>query len=104
MGEAKAAAARPRTTSFRGLLGRIDQLAWLESLRVTTVARVAFLAVAFAATWYLNDAGQGRSTVGFLDMWHRWDAVHFVDISTFGYFGAQTHPEAAAFFPLLPLL
>lgn len=104
MGKAEAAAARPRASTWRSALDRIDQVAWFESLRITTVARIAFLAVAFAATWYLNDEGQGRSTVGFLDMWVRWDAVHFVDISTFGYFSDQTHPEAAAFFPLLPLL
>ena len=38
--------------------------------------------------------------------WHDLDsdAIHFTDIATHGYFSNQTDPNAAAFFPLFPLL
>ena len=104
MGKAEAAAARPRTAVLKWLRERTDSVAWVESIRITTVSRLAFLVVAFAATWFLNSEGRGPSPVGFLDMWHRWDAIHFTDISTHGYFGLETDPNAAAFFPLFPLL
>ncbi len=104
MGNAEAAAARPRATAARKLWARIDLAAWIDSIRVTTISRLAFFVVAFAAAWFLEDQQDGRLTLGFLDMWHRWDAIHFTDIATYGYFSSQTDPNAAAFFPLLPLL
>ena len=103
MGKAEAATAAPRASIMRKYWERIDRVAWLESIRVTTVSRLAFLIVAFAGAWFLNEA-QGPSTLGFLDSWHRWDAVHFTDIAQYGYFSSETDPNAAAFFPLFPLL
>ena len=104
MGKAEAAAARPSVSLLRKVWDRANPIAWVESIRITAVSRLAFIVVAYAATWFLQSAERGQSTVGFLDMWHRWDAVHFTDIATFGYFAPQTDPNAAAFFPLLPLL
>ena len=103
MGEAEAAPAAPRDSVLRKYWARVEHVAWLESIRVTTVSRVAFLITAFAAAWFLNEA-TGPSTIGILDSWHRWDAIHFTDISQYGYFSSQTDPNAAAFFPLFPLL
>ena len=102
MGKAQAATAPPRASAFRRAWERVDKLAWFESIRVTTVARLSFFAVAYAATWFLSEQ-RGGANIGFLEMWTRWDAVHFTDIATFGYFAPQVHPEAAAFFPLFPL-
>lgn len=102
MGKAEAAAAPPRASVFRRAWERVDRIAWVESIRATTVARVSFIAVAYAAAWFLSDQ-QGALQIGFLEMWTRWDAVHFTDIATHGYFAPEVHPEAAAFFPLFPL-
>ena len=104
MANVEAAASPPRDKAADRVGARIDLTAWLESLRFTAVSRVALLALAFAATWYLAGDTDGKSAVGILDMWHRWDAVHFTDIATYGYFAPETDPNAAAFFPLLPLL
>ena len=103
MGKAQAAAAPPRDSILRRAWERVDRVAWVESIRVTTVARLSFFAVAYAATWFLSEQ-RGGADVGFLEMWTRWDAIHFTDIATFGYFAPQVHPEAAAFFPLFPLV
>ena len=104
MGNVEAAASPPREKAAGRVWARVDVTSWLESLRFTTASRVALMIVAFAGTWYLSGDTNGRSTVGILDMWHRWDAVHFTDIATYGYFAPETDPNAAAFFPLLPLL
>ena len=103
MGEAEAVPAAPRASSLRRFWDRVDAAAWLHAIRVTVVSRLAFFAVAIAAAWFLSDQ-EGRLTTGLLDIWHRWDAVHFTDIATYGYFGSETDPNAAAFFPLFPLL
>lgn len=86
------------------LVARIDWAAWRESWLVVAVSRLAFLAVAYAATWLLSSDTQGRSQIGFLDMWGRWDAVHFTNIADGGYFGNPAFPNEIAFFPLFPLL
>ena len=103
MGKAEAAQVRPRESALRKVWAKVDEAAWLHSLRVSLVSRVAFLAVAIAASWFLSDQ-EGPLSVGVLDLWHRWDAVHFTDIATYGYFAPETDPNAAAFFPLFPLL
>ena len=97
-------AARPRQSVLRRLWERVDQASWLASLRITTVSRVAFLIVAFAAASFLNDVQEGPPTAGFFDIWHTWDARHFTRIAIHGYFNPQTDPNAAAFFPLFPLM
>lgn len=103
MGEAEAAGAPPRASVLKRVWDRVDRASWIESIRVTTWARLSFFLVAYASTWFLTDT-QGRITVGFVEMWTRWDAVHFTDIATYGYLAPQVHPEAVAFFPLFPLL
>jgi len=102
MGEAEAARAVPSESVLKRVFVR-DEAAWLHAVRVSVVARLAFFAVAIAATWFLSDQ-EGRLSIGWLDMWHRWDAIHFTDIATYGYFAPETDPNAAAFFPLFPLL
>lgn len=81
----------------------MDRVAFVESLRITTVSRLAFFAVAYSAAWLFNES-TGPSSIGFLETWTRWDGVHFTDIANYGYFAPQVHPEAVAFFPLFPLL
>lgn len=103
MGEAEAAAAPPRASVLKRVWDRVDRASWIESIRVTTWARVSFFLVAYAATWFLSES-RGTVTTGFLEMWTRWDAVHFTGIATYGYLSPQVHPEAVAFFPLFPLL
>ncbi|MBW3595436.1 MAG: hypothetical protein KY391_07635 [Actinobacteria bacterium] len=103
MSNVEAAPAPPRTSVLRRAWERVDEVAWLAALRVSLVSRVVFLGVAIAGTWFLSNQ-EGPLTIGVLDMWHRWDAVHFTDIATFGYFASETDPNAAAFFPLFPLL
>ena len=103
MGKAEVAATAPRESALRRFWERIDQASWLESIRVSLVSRVVFLALAVAGTWLLSDQ-EGHLSVGIFDLWHKWDAIHFTDIATHGYFSNQTDPNAAAFFPLFPLL
>ena len=76
--------------------------AWTESLRVTVIARVIFLTVAAAASWFLlpGDAG---APAGIFDMWRRWDAEHFLTIAEYGYTAPESDRHAAAFFPAFPL-
>ena len=47
---------------------------------------------------------QGPSSIGFTDMWTRWDARHFLRIADGGYFAYPDYPNEIAFFPLFPLL
>lgn len=103
MGKAEAAASPPRESALRKLWENVDQASWLHAIRVSLVSRVAFLALSIAGTWFLATQ-EGRLSVNVFELWHRWDAIHFTDISTYGYFAAETDPNAAAFFPLFPLL
>ena len=65
--------------------------------------RLVFYAVSYAATWFLA-ASQGPSTEGFLDVWARWDARHFVVVAEHGWEGPIAEPaRPAAFFPFYPL-
>jgi len=102
MGEAEAATPA-RASTVRRTWERVDRISWVESFRVTTVARISFFVVAYAASWFLSDASGGVD-LGFLEMWTRWDAVHFTGIAEHGYLAPEVHPEAVAFFPLFPLL
>lgn len=92
-----------RATARERLVARVDWAAWRESARVVITTRLAFLAVAYAATWFLADT-QGRSARSFTETWTQWDAVHFVGIAERGYFGDPNLPNEIAFFPLFPLL
>jgi hypothetical protein len=81
---------------------RASRKAWLESIRVVTVSRVAFLLVVLAALWFLDDS-TGGPDIGFFDAWRRWDAHHLLTIAEHGYTAPESDPHAAAFFPLFPL-
>ena len=49
-------------------------------------------------------AGQGPITEGFLDIWARWDARHFVIVAELGWVDPDVlAARPAAFFPLYPL-
>jgi len=103
MGEAEAAPAAPSTSVLKRVWDRVDEDAWLHAIRVSLLSRVVFIGVAIAAAWFLSGQ-EGPLSIGLLDLLHPWDAIHFTDIATYGYFAPETDPNAAAFFPLLPLL
>ena len=76
---------------------------WLEAIKLVAFTRVVFLGVAYLAASFLAST-DGSSATGFLEMWTRWDARHFLEVAEFGYTDARTDPHATAFFPLWPLL
>lgn len=76
---------------------------WVSSARVALLARVAFFVTGIAASWFLLSDGSGAPELGFLEMWRRWDAHHFLTIAEFGYTAPESDANAAAFFPAFPL-
>lgn len=76
---------------------------WIQALKLVALTRLIFFAISYAAAWLLAP-GDGVLDEGFLDVWHRWDTRHFIQIATFGYTDPRTDPHATAFFPLFPLL
>jgi mannosyltransferase PIG-V len=76
---------------------------WAEAGLLVVVTRVVFLLVAYAATWIFA-ASMHLPREGFLQIWHRWDAVHYLAIAQHGYTGPGTVGYVSAFWPLLPLL
>ncbi|HET7481415.1 MAG TPA: mannosyltransferase family protein [Actinomycetota bacterium] len=103
MDTAEPSLSAPRTSAWRRVAESVDRVAWTESTRVVLASRIVFLAVAYAATWFLANT-QGRSTVGFLQMWNQWDVQHFLRIADKGYFAYPDFPNEIAFFPLFPML
>jgi Mannosyltransferase (PIG-V) len=77
--------------------------AWAEAGLLVVVTRIVFLLVAYAATWIFA-ASMHLPREGFLQIWHRWDAVHYLAIAQHGYSGPGTVGYVSAFWPLLPLL
>jgi hypothetical protein len=77
--------------------------AWTEAGLLVVVTRIVFLLVAYAATWIFA-ASMHLPREGFLQIWHRWDAVHYLAIAQHGYTGPGTVGYVSAFWPLLPLL
>lgn len=76
---------------------------WVEAAVLVLVTRIIFFAVAFGAAMFLA-AGQGPVGEGFLQIWSRWDANHFVIVAEHGWSGPIAEPaRPAAFFPLYPL-
>lgn len=80
-----------------------DPTAWKQALRLVAVTHIVYFVVAYAAASFLASSS-GSSDVGFLEMWTRWDARHFVQVAQFGYTDPRSDPHATAFFPLFPLL
>jgi hypothetical protein len=77
--------------------------AWAAAGLLVVVTRIVFLLVAYAATWIFA-ASMHLPREGFLQIWHRWDAVHYLAIAQHGYSGPGTVGYVSAFWPLLPLL
>lgn len=76
--------------------------AWRESAKILLATRITLLGVAYAATWLLA-TGEGLLAEGFVDIWARWDALHFFAVAEHGYTGAGSGPYDTAFFPGFPL-
>jgi hypothetical protein len=77
--------------------------AWAEAGALVVVTRIAFMVVAYAATWIFASS-MDMPREGSLAIWHRWDAIHYLAISEHGYRGPGTVGYVTAFWPLLPLL
>lgn len=77
--------------------------AWAGAVKLVGSSRILYFGVAYLAISFLAST-EGSSDVGFLEMWTRWDATHFLQVAEFGYTDARSDPHATAFFPLLPLL
>lgn len=103
MGIIEAARRRPALSSVESYLRSADRVATLEALRLVFVTHIVFFALAYAATWLLATETTGPSTLGFLEMWGRWDANQLVNIAQHGYFSSSSAPNSTAFFPLVPL-
>lgn len=76
---------------------------WISSVRWALLARLAFFVTGIAASWMLLSSGAGAPSLGFEEMWRRWDAHHFLTIAEYGYTGPESDAHAAAFFPAFPL-
>lgn len=70
---------------------------------VVVVTRLVFLAIAYAASYYLSPDTEGPPSGGVFDIWVQWDAFRFLTTSEHGYTSAAATPNATAFFPLFPL-
>lgn len=83
---------------------RVDWHPWRVAVIYVVVSRVAFAIVAIGTTLFFA-AGQGpNSPEGFLDIWARWDARHFLVVAEHGWTGPEAlSARAAAFFPFYPL-
>jgi hypothetical protein len=66
------------------------------------LTRLVFGVAAYAAAWLLA-SGEGVLETGFVDLWSRWDALHFFAVAEHGYSGPGSGPNATAFFPAFPL-
>jgi hypothetical protein len=75
---------------------------WREASGILLATRAAFLLVAYAASWFLA-SGEGGLELGALDIWARWDALHFFTVAEHGYSGPNAGPFGTAFFPGFPL-
>ena len=65
--------------------------------------RVVFVVVAYAAAWIFASSMQ-MPREGFFQIWHRWDAIHYLAIAEHGYEGPGTVGHVTVFWPLFPLL
>lgn len=80
----------------------LRRAAWRASLATAAGARVLFVLVAIAVSWFLVQ-GAAAAPEGVFDMWRRWDAHHFLTIAEHGYTSPVSDQHAAAFFPAYPL-
>jgi hypothetical protein len=80
-----------------------DAVPWREAVKIVVLTRLVFGVVAYAAAWLLG-SGTGVVEGGPIEIWSRWDALHFFDVAQHGYAGPGADPNATAFFPGFPLL
>ena len=86
----------------RRWIAAVDVDVWRRAIILVLVTRAAFFAAAYSATHLL--AGGGSPPEGFLDIWIRWDARHFLVAAEHGWSGPEAEgARTAAFFPLYPL-
>lgn len=91
-------------TTRRGWLTRAEVDVWRRGVVLVLVTRAALFAAAYGATQLLTTAQPGTSPEGFLDIWERWDARHFLVAAEHGWSGPEAvEARTAAFFPLYPL-
>ena len=76
---------------------------WIYALKVVAITRLVFGLIAYVAAWLLSVSSFGPLDSSFLELFNRWDAVHFIEVARFGYTSPLTDPHATAFFPLYPL-
>lgn len=72
------------------------------ALGIVLLQRLLFVGAGFLIAWFLAP-GRGPLTEGVIDAWDRLDATRFARIAEHGYDDPED-PNAAAFFPLLPML
>ena len=94
----------------RGRLGagRAEEGSWggafTEAAIWVTATHVVFFAISYAANWLLSTRTRGPHVAGLLDIWNRWDTVHFVHIALNGYSATRgLFANDTAFFPLYPM-
>src|SRR5688500_12994024 len=104
MGTLEATSDRSAFASLAERVKAIDRVPWIESLKVVLVTRIVFFVLAYAGSWLFATGTTGPPTESFIEMWTRWDAVHFEHIADFGYLGPRSDTHATAFFPLFPML
>ena len=80
-----------------------DRRPWIQAGILVLTTRAVIFAVAYAASLFFAST-QGPISEGFLAIWSRWDAQHFVIVAEHGWTGPIAEPaRPAAFFPLYPL-
>ncbi|MDQ3964656.1 MAG: hypothetical protein M3277_12220 [Actinomycetota bacterium] len=82
----------------------VDWTPWKQALVYVAVTRLAFFIAAYAATLLFTTTPGATSAEGFLNIWERWDARHFLVAAEHGWGGPEAiGARTAAFFPLYPL-
>ena len=85
--------------------GRWDRRPWIQALILVVATRATLFVVGYAATLFFAATQGPAATEGFLAIWSRWDAQHFLVVAEHGWTGPIAEPaRPGAFFPLYPLL
>lgn len=102
MGASDAAEIGQRTRA--SWLEGVDWAPWKQALVYVALTRLVFGLAAYAATLLFTTTPGATSAEGFLDIWQRWDARHFLVAAEHGWGGPEAvEARTAAFFPLYPL-
>lgn len=82
----------------------IDWAPWKQAFLFVALTRLVFGLAAYAVTLLFTTTPGATSAEGFLDIWERWDARHFLVAAEHGWGGPEAiEARTAAFFPLYPL-